>query len=146
MKAFRFAASIAIVAATLVLYRVGLQVNTTTVALTLLLAILGVSTRWGLGEATVASVVAVLGFNYFFLPPIGTLTIQDPQNWVALLAFLVTAVTASQLSASARRRAAEAEARRVEIERLYSLVQSMMLSGSARKTIREFVNRVVQAF
>jgi two-component system, OmpR family, sensor histidine kinase KdpD len=77
---------------------------------------------------------------------VGKLTIQDPQNWVALLAFLVTAVTASQLSAHARRRAAEAEARRLEIERLYALVQSMMLTGSARKTIREFVNRVVQVF
>ena len=88
------------------------RVNHTTVALTLLLAILGISARWGLAEATLASVVAVLGFNFYFLPPVGTFTIQDPQNWVALLAFLVTAVTASQLSARARRRAAEAEARR----------------------------------
>jgi two-component system sensor histidine kinase KdpD len=88
----------------------------------------------------------VVGFNYWFLPPVGTLTIQDPQNWVALLAFLVTAVTASQLSAHARRRAAEAEAGRLEIERLYALVQAMMLSGNARKTIREFVHKVVQVF
>ncbi len=80
--------------------------------------------------------VGVLGFNYFFLPPVDTFTIEDPQNWVALGAFLVTAVTASQLSARARRRAAEAEARRREIEQLYALVQAMMLSGSARKTIR----------
>ena len=65
---------------------------------------------------------------------------------MALAAFLVTAVTASQLSAHARRRTAEAEARRIEIERLYALVQSMMFTGSARKTIREFVNRVVQVF
>jgi two-component system sensor histidine kinase KdpD len=146
MKALRFTASVGIVVAVLVLYRVVLQVNTTTVALSLLLAILGVSTRWGLAEATVASVVAVLGFNYYFLPPVGALTIQDPQNWVALLAFLVTAVTASQLSSSARRRAAEAESRRVEIERLYALVQAMMLGGNPRKTIREFVNRVVRVF
>jgi two-component system sensor histidine kinase KdpD len=142
----RFTAAVGIVAAILAVYRFLLPVNSTTVALTLLLAILGMSTRWGLGEATVASVVAVLGFNYYFLPPVGTLTIQDPQNWVALLAFLVTAVTASQLSASARRRAAEAEARRLEIERLYALVQAMMLGGNPRKTIREFVNRVVQVF
>jgi two-component system sensor histidine kinase KdpD len=145
MKASRFAASVLIIAAILALYR-ALPVNNTTVALTLLLAILGVSARWGLAEATVASLVAVFGFNYWFLPPLGTLTIQDPQNWVALLAFLVTAVTASQLSARARRRAAEAEARRLEIERLYALVQAMMLSGNARQTIREFVSRVVQVF
>jgi two-component system sensor histidine kinase KdpD len=146
MKALRFAASVLIIAAILALYRTLLPVNNTTVALTLLLAILGMSAGWGLAEATLASLVAVVGFNYWFLPPVGTLTIQDPQNWVALLAFLVTAVTASQLSARARRRAAEAEAGRLEIERLYALVQAMMLSGNARKTIREFVGRVVQVF
>jgi two-component system sensor histidine kinase KdpD len=145
VKAFRFAASVAVVGAVVAICRT-LEANATTAALSLLLAILGISTQWGLAEAMVASFVAVLGFNLEFLPPVGTLTIQDPQNWVALLAFLVTAVTASQLSARARRRTAEAEARRLEMERLYALVQSMMLTGSARKTIREFVNRVVQVF
>jgi two-component system sensor histidine kinase KdpD len=145
VKSLRFAASLLIVAAILA----GdwtLRVNATTAALSLLLAILGISAQLGLAEAMVASVVAMLGFNLLFLPPVGKLTIQDPQNWVALAAFLVTAITASQLSAHARRRAAEAEGRRLEIERLYALVQSMMLTGSARKTIREFVNRVVQVF
>ena len=145
MKALRFGLSVLAVAAVLALYS-AVHVNNTTVALSLLLAILAISARWGLAEATVASVAAVLGFNYWFLPPVGTLTIQDPQNWVALLVFLATAVTASQLSARARRRAAEAEARRREIERLYKLVQAMMLTGNARKTIREFVHTVVKVF
>jgi len=144
MKALRYAASVLAVATVLALYRTVLEVNHTTVALTLLLVILGVSAQWGLAEATLASLVAVLGFNFYFLPPVGTFTIYDPQNWVGLFAFLVTAVTASQLSARARRRTAEADARRLEIERLYALVQAMMLTGSPRKTIREFVNRVVQ--
>ena len=144
-KTLRFAAAVAIAVAVVALCA-ELRANATTAALFLLLAILGISTGWGLAEAMVASVVAVLGFNLMFLPPVGKLTIQDPQNWVALLAFLVTAVTASQLSAHARRRTAEAEARRLEMERLYALVQSMMLTGSARKTVREFVNRVVQVF
>jgi len=150
MKPFRFAASILLIAAILAGYHFLLpkpQTDyNTTVALTMLLAILAVSTRWGLAEASVASVVAVLGFNYYYLPPVGTFTIRDPQNLVAFFAFLVTAVTASQLSARARRRAAEAEAGRLEIERLYTLVQAMMLTGNTRKTIREFVHRVVQVF
>jgi len=145
MRIARFSASLAIVGGVLALYRL-LPVNSTTVALTLLLAILGISARWGLLEATASSVVAMLGFNYFFLPPVGTFTIQDPQNWIALLAFLTTSVTASQLSERARRRAAEAEARRIEIERLYELVQAMMLGGAPRRTIREFLDRVVQVF
>jgi len=93
----------------------------------MLLLVLAVATQWGLGEATVTSVLAVLGLNYFFLPPIGRFTIQDTQNWVAIVAFLVTAVIASQLSSRAKRRAEEALARGREIERLYSLSRAMLM-------------------
>ena len=145
-KALRFAASLLLVVGVIAIYRMVLHVNNTTVALSLLLVILGISTWWGLAEATVASIAAVLGFNFYFLPPVGTFTIQDPQNQVVFIAFLVTAVTASQLSAHARRRTEESEARRVEVQRLYDLVQTTMLSGNPRKTIREFVQKVVQVF
>ena len=60
--------------------------NPTTVALTLLLLVLVVAANWGLRYAVVGSIVATALFNYFFLPPIGTFTIADTQNWVALLA------------------------------------------------------------
>ncbi|MDQ3917709.1 MAG: DUF4118 domain-containing protein, partial [Acidobacteriota bacterium] len=66
-----------------------------------------------------SSVLGVGCFNFFYLPPVGRLSIDDPDNWVALFAFLVTAVTAGQLWSRARRRAEEAEAGRREIERLY---------------------------
>src|SRR5215469_214551 len=145
-KAWRFAISLLSVVAVIAAYRTLLRVNSTTVALTLLLVILGISTWWGLAEATAASVLAVLGVNFYFLPPVGTLTIHDPQNWIALFAFLVTAVTTSQLSARARRRAEALEERRREVERLYALVQAMSFTGGVTKTIREFVQRVVQVF
>src|SRR5579885_2417210 len=95
-RILRYAASIALIAAIVAFYYTLVPVNATTVALSLLLAVLFLSTVWGLGEATAASIAAVLGFNYFFLPPVGTLTIQDPQNWVALITFLGTAITVSQ--------------------------------------------------
>ena len=103
--------------------------NDTTVALAYLLVVLLVATVWGSGPALVASIVAVLCFNFFFLPPVYTLTIADPQNWVALVAFLVTAVTAGQLSELAKRRAAEAEAVRSEI-RLASVHNRSLLEAS----------------
>src|SRR6266436_9452398 len=103
-----FASSIAIVIGIAFLYRHVLVVNQTTVALTLLLAILAVSAVWGMAVSVFMSVVAMLVFNYEFLPPVGTLTITDPQNWVALGAFLVTAIMGSQLSARIRRQADEA--------------------------------------
>src|SRR5262249_31681285 len=70
LKLSRFLISVLAVAAVLALYRLVLLVNNTTVALSLLLVVLGVSARWGLAEATVASIVAVLGLNYFFLEPL----------------------------------------------------------------------------
>jgi two-component system, OmpR family, sensor histidine kinase KdpD len=144
--AARTVASVALVAAIIFIYYRMVLVNATTVALTMLLAILGIATKWGLTESIVASIAAMLGFNYFFLPPVGTFTIADPQNWVALLAFLVTAITGSQLSVRARRRAAEAIARRQEVERLYALGQAMLLSGSLRSAARDAVNSIIRTF
>jgi two-component system sensor histidine kinase KdpD len=143
-RSLRLLAAPAIVLAIIAVYFRAIAVNNTTIALSLLLAILGISTWWGLLEATIASLVAVLGFNYFFLPPIRTLTVRDPQNWVALFAFLVTAVTASQLSARAKRRTQEAVERRREVEGLYALSQSLLLSGSARTASQDLVSRVVK--
>ena len=140
----RSVAACAVVALIILFYYRLVPVNQTTVALTLLLVIFGISAFWGLLEATVASFAGVLGFNYYFLPPVGTFEIQDPQNWVALTAFLVTAVMASQLSARAKRRTLEAVERRREIEGLYALSQSLLLSGSARAASEDLVSRVVK--
>jgi two-component system sensor histidine kinase KdpD len=137
---------VALVAAiTLFYFRVA-PGNSLTVALTLVLAILGIATRWGLTEAVAAAVAAMLGLDYFFVPPVGQLTISDPENWVALAAFLVTAVTASQLSVRARHRAAEVIARSREVERLYTLGQALLLSVSVRTAAREVVNNVIRTF
>src|SRR5215831_573693 len=111
MKAFvfRFCGVLGIIAAITYFYsRVFTQANNTTVAMTFLLAILAIATTWGLRAAIFASIAGVLCFNFFWLPPIYTLTITDPQNLVAFTAFLVTSVVASQLSASAKQRADEA--------------------------------------
>jgi two-component system sensor histidine kinase KdpD len=125
------AASLAIVALITLLYYRVVQVNSTTVALTLVLAILAVATWWGLGVASAMAVAAMLCFNYFFLPPIGTFIIADPQNWVALAVFLITAIVASQLSASAKQQAKEALERQQEVERLYDLSRNLLLGDSS---------------
>jgi two-component system sensor histidine kinase KdpD len=102
-------------ATTAVLKLFGGHVNPTTVALALLMVVLFVATKWSARPAVVAALLGMLCYNFFFLPPIGTLTITDSDNWVGLVAFLVTAVTAGQLSARAKRRAEEAEAGRRDI-------------------------------
>jgi two-component system sensor histidine kinase KdpD len=111
-------------------------VNTTTIGFALLLGVLFTATRMGSKPALAASVVAMLGYNFFFLPPIFKLTIYDPQNWVALAAFSVTSVVTGQLSAKSRRRATEAEASKREIERLYLELQGAFEKASSAEAIK----------
>jgi two-component system sensor histidine kinase KdpD len=96
------------------------RLSSTTVALALLLVVLFSATAWGSRPALLAALLAATCFNFFFLPPVHTFNIANTQNWVALAAFLITAITAGELSARAKRRAEEAEASRREIERLYN--------------------------
>jgi two-component system sensor histidine kinase KdpD len=79
----------------------------------------------------------MLCFNFFFLPPFGTFTIAATDNWIALLAFLLTAVTAGQLSASARKRAEEAETGKREIERLYAELRDAFERASHAEALRQ---------
>jgi two-component system sensor histidine kinase KdpD len=122
------------------------DVNSTTVALSFLLVVLAVASMYGLGAAILGSVVGMLCFNFFFLPPVGRLTIQDPQNWVALFAFLVTAVTASQLSAAARARADEAERRRAEVWKLYQLSRTIIATPDSETAMSSIARQVVEVF
>ncbi len=103
-------------------------INATTVALAYLLIVVGVSSFGNLVSSIVCSVVAVLALNYFFLPPVGSLTVDDPPNWAALLTFLITSITVSQLSAKAQRQSAEATERKRDTERLYDLGRATLLN------------------
>jgi len=142
----RIVAALGLIAGiTLVFYR-WLHVNATTTGLCYLVAILIIATSGGLIESTVASFAAMLCLNYFFLPPVGTLTIADPQNWVALVAFLITSLTASQLSARAKRRTKEALDRQYEIERLYSLSRALLLTDATKPMPQQVVQQIAQAF
>src|ERR1700741_2318146 len=122
---------------TLLLKIVGAHVNATTVSLALLLCVLFIATRWGSLPALAASILAMLCFNFFFLPPFGTFTIAAADNWIALLAFLLTAVTAGQLSASVKKRAEEAETGKREIERLYAELRDAFQRASHAEALRQ---------
>lgn len=124
-------------AATIVLKALGTHVNPITVALALLLIVLFVATAWGPKPAIVSSLLGVACFNFFFLPPLHTFVVADPENWIALFAFLITAITVGQLSAHAKRRAAEANAARKEIERLYLELQDTFEQASQTKALKQ---------
>jgi two-component system sensor histidine kinase KdpD len=107
-------------------YRLWVHVNPTTVALSLLLLVLLLAAEWGLRYAVAVSIVAAALYNFLFLPPIGRFTIADPQNWLALFAFLFTAIVASRLAERARQRASDARARERELEALFRLSRELL--------------------
>lgn len=113
-------------AAIVLIYRRWLHMNPTTVALTLVLFILIVAARLSLRYAVIASVIATACYNFFFLPPIGTFTIADPQNWLTLFTFLATSVIGSRLSQTAREEADQARARQRELEILFALSREFL--------------------
>src|SRR3989441_6199222 len=142
----RYVAAAALVFAIVYTYHTLIRVNPTIVALTFLLAVLVVSARWGLRHAVFMAIVATLAFNYFFLPPVGTFTIADPQNWAALFAFLVTAVIAGQLSERARRETSRANQRRRELEHLYAFSQRLLTLESVPELLNLVPRHIVETF
>lgn len=127
---FRYAACVIAAEVVAQIYHRVFHVNPTTVALTFIVMVLWVAAYWGFRFSVFLAVVAMLAFNFYFLPPIGTFTIADPQNWVALAAFLVTAGIASQLADRARRQTADANQRRRDVERLYAFSQRLLATDN----------------
>jgi two-component system sensor histidine kinase KdpD len=120
--------------------------NATIVALTYVLVVVLVAASSHLWVAILTSCVAVAFFNFFFLPPVGTWTIADPQNWVVLFAFLTVSLVASRLSALAQQRQHEATARRDELARLFDLSRDVLLSTENKDPLALLARFVARRF
>jgi two-component system sensor histidine kinase KdpD len=120
--------------------------NATTMGFAYLLLVLIVASTWGFLEAALSSILATLLFNFFFFPPVGTFTIADPQNWVALFSFLATALIASRLSAKAQARASEAIDRQKDLERLYSFSRAILLTERGIPFGQQLAQKLVDIF
>jgi two-component system, OmpR family, sensor histidine kinase KdpD len=114
----------AVVLITVFAYR--LHLNAATSALMFIFGVLLASAYWGLRYAVTLALCGAASFDFFFLPPIGTFTINDTKNWIAFLSFLITALVATKLGDQARREAESAKKRRREVERLYALSQRLL--------------------
>ena len=120
--------------------------NTATISTTLLMVVLVVAATSRLWVAITTSFVAVLAFNFAFLPPVGTFTIADPQNWVALASFLAVSIVASNLSAVAKARASEAISRRDELARLFDLSRDVLVGTESREALATLARSVARRF
>lgn len=128
------------------LYRSILHVNDTTVALTFLVLVQFVASRWGLLCSVYLSLVCSLLYDYFFLPPVGTFTIADSRNWVALAVFLASAFLVSNLSEAEHRQAEISEARRKEMERLYEFSHQLLTEEHMQEVVIKAPGIVAKTF
>jgi two-component system, OmpR family, sensor histidine kinase KdpD len=145
--AIRLVTGLGGVAAITLIYAKWLHVsNAATVSTTFLTVVLLVAAISRLRIAVVTSVAAMLCLNFFFLPPVGTFTIADPQNWVALFAFLAVSLVASHLSSVARARTDEALARRDEVARLFDLSRDVLVMTDSREGIGILARSIARRF
>src|SRR3954463_3388501 len=117
---------------------------TAAAAMGFLIIVLLVAATSPLWVAVATSFAAVISFNFFFVPPVGTLTVADPQNWIALVALLIVSLVGSNLSAVARARTLESEARRDALGRLFDLSRDILLvtdSQAANASLAGFIAR-----
>jgi two-component system sensor histidine kinase KdpD len=108
-------------------------------------AVLVVSITWGAWFGIATAVVSALAFNFFHLPPVGTLTLRDSTNWVALAAFLVVAVIASSVAEVTRARARDAEARRVEADLATEMARILLRGNSLAEDLPTAAARLAHA-
>jgi two-component system sensor histidine kinase KdpD len=113
------------------------NLNPSTIGFAYLIVVLLISVRGGLLIGTVSSVLATLCYNFFFFPPLYTLTIEQPANWFALAAFLVASVTVNRLVVAARVQAEKAEQRGRELETLYVERERFMEENAHVQALRE---------
>ncbi len=119
------------------------HVDHATVALLMVLAIVGLAKAWGQAEAFTAAIVGGIGFDYYFLPPRG-FGIAAPEHWVALASFLITAVATGQLAAQLKSRQIDAVERKNEMEKLYRLAQAMLGSNGAEFSLAELADQLLE--
>jgi two-component system sensor histidine kinase KdpD len=120
-----------------------IHLNATTIGFVFLVVVLLLSMWGGLALGLAMSILATACFNFFFLPPFYTFTIEEPANWIALSAFLVTSIVVGRLVVRARRQAERAEARRKEIEALYSLSMDLFTATTRIRPLGEAAGRAL---
>ena len=139
-----FTGSAAVALVTFCAFR--LHLNLSTSGSLYFLIVVMVSSIWGFWEASVTSLIAVNCLNYFFVPPVLTWSVSDPQNWVALAAFEITALTVSRLSTRVQAQAREEARQRVQLGKLYELSRRILFLDPRQKTGSQLVSLIQEVF
>jgi two-component system, OmpR family, sensor histidine kinase KdpD len=117
-----------------------------TVGFLYLLLVLPIAFKWGFAEATVASVLASACLDLFFIKPLFSLNMSDPQDWIALVAFETVVLTVSYLAAKLRHQAAETAAQQETVDRLYKMSRKLLLANRGEPVGLHLTRLIVEVF
>lgn len=120
--------------------------DATVAAMVLLFAVLLAGAYANRAQAIAASIAATLCLDYFFIPPIGKITIGAPQGWIILSVFLAVSLVATDLSSRLRRQRNELGERQMESEKLHALSRAILLSAGGEDLRRLLVNKCIELF
>jgi two-component system, OmpR family, sensor histidine kinase KdpD len=123
-----------------------LHADSSTAGILYLVLVVWAATLAGRALSIYLAVIAALLFDYFFLQPLYSLGLSGSQSWLAMFAFIVSCITVGRVAERARRQTRQAEQRREDVERLYTLSQEMMLHEDAAGLIREIPRLVEHNF
>jgi two-component system sensor histidine kinase KdpD len=121
-----------------------LHINAPSAGFLYLLPIVLIALQAGFTAATVASLVAVICLDYYFIPPVFSVSVTDPQNWLALMTFECTALIVSRLSSRANEQARIAEKQHADRNKLYQLSRGVLLSDPSRPVNSQILGLVKQ--
>jgi two-component system sensor histidine kinase KdpD len=140
------AAVLAVAVTTALIYPLSEAVPVVSTGVVYLIAVLLVSSRWGLWAGLLTAVLGAAAWNFFHLPPTGEFTIADGENWVALAVFMVAAVMTSTLADAVRSRAEEAERGRREADLTAEMARLLLGGASEEQPLRTVGQRIAQAY
>ena len=132
----------AVAAVTAVVYLFRSSVPVLSLGVLYLFAVLPIAVVWGRTFSILVALASMLAFNFFFLPPVHTVTLLDERDWFALTVYLATAIVVSELASRARRRAAEAEQRERE-EALLAELSVALLQGARTEVQLDRVSKAI---
>ncbi len=139
------ASIVAVAVTTALIYPLREVVPAVSTGVTYLIAVLLISTVWGLRLGLLTALLSALCFNFFHIPPTGRLSISEGENWVALIVFFVAAAIASTLAELARSRAEDAELRRREANLSADLARLLLVGFAPGEALSDVSKRLAEA-
>lgn len=123
-----------------------LGVSPTTAGMIFLVLVVWTATQAGIWLSLYCALLCTLTFDYFFLPPVHTFNLAGAPEWVAIFSFVACSLAAGRVAERARRQAQQAEQRRADVERLYTLSQEMMLIDDAAGLMSQLPGMIHRIF